>query len=124
MPTPFDNGIALWHWKGDAVGETTIDQLAQTVKRWAPAVTDLIVKTCDGAEWQGKFDRNAALRISGADRIDQWTETLQKYGLGFHAWIVPKGLNISAEADKIIQTCAVLGVKSLILDVEPYSGYF
>jgi murein DD-endopeptidase MepM/ murein hydrolase activator NlpD len=42
----------------------------------------------------------------------------------FHAWCVPKGTHLEAETDIIIQVCKRPGVKSMILDVEPYDGFW
>src|SRR5690606_41576555 len=36
MPTPYDGRVAIWHWKGDVVPETTIEDLAANLKRNAP----------------------------------------------------------------------------------------
>ncbi len=123
MPTPYDNRIALWHWKGDSLAEHTVDDLAQTIKRWAPVVTAVIVKTSDGSDWQGAYDQSA-LAINGPDSVDRWVKTLTPYGIDFHAWCVPKGVDIPGESHKIIQVCTRPGVKSMILDVEPYRGFY
>src|SRR5260221_6076293 len=56
--------------------------------------------------------------------IQRWITTLQKYGLEFHAWGVPRGLNIDGEANILTQTAQVAGVRSLILDVKPYENFF
>ena len=64
MPTPYDNRIALWHWKGDSLGENSIEDVAQTIKRWAPAVSAVFVKTSDGSEvavFMGFFDTTARM---------------------------------------------------------------
>ncbi len=128
-PTPYDGKVAIWHWKGDVVPETTIDDLAANLKRTAPYVTDLFVKTNDytasaGARWQGHWDNKRALAIDGTESIDRWVQILGRYGIGFHAWCVPRGLNTNAETDLIIQACLRPGVKSMILDVEPYDGFW
>jgi hypothetical protein len=122
--TPYDTKIAIWHHKGQSVSEQTIDQLAQTIRRLMPAASQVWVKTTDGSDWMGKFDTKRALAIDGPDSIRRWITTLQKYGLEFHAWCVPRGLNIDAEANIIIETCRIPGVRSTILDVEPYQGFY
>src|SRR5215813_4235357 len=122
--TPYDNQVALWFHDGQSVGEQTIDQLAQTIRRYAPAVSQVFVKTTDGSDWMGVYDTKPAMAISGPDAIRTWIRTLQKYGLEFHAWCVPRGLNIDAEANIIIQACQRPGVRSMILDVEPYPGFY
>ncbi len=122
--TPYDNKIAVWHHKGQAVAEQSIDELAQTIRRNAPAVSQVFVKTSDGSDWMGKYDNKSAMAIDGPAAISRWVTTLQKYGLEFHAWCVPKGANIDAEAAIIIQACQIPGVRSMILDVEPYRGFW
>ncbi len=124
MSTPYDNRVALWHWKGDSLGENSIDEVAQTIKRWAPAVTAVFVKTSDGSDWQGAYDQSRTMGINGTADVDRWVQGLAKYGIDFHAWAVPKGVDIPGESQKIIQVCNRPGVKSMILDVEPYPGFY
>jgi hypothetical protein len=122
--TPYDNKIGVWYHKGQTVRERTIDELAQNIVRLAPAVRQVFVKTSDGPFWMAQYDTKTAMRINGPDSIANWVETLQKYGLEFHAWCVPQGLDIEGESQRIIQACQVPGVRSMILDVEPYKGFF
>jgi len=122
--TPYDNKVALWYHKGQTVAEQNIDQLAQTICRYAPSVSQVFVKTSDGTDWMGKFDNKPGMAINGPADIQRWITTLQKYGLEFHAWAVPRGLNIDGEANILTQTAQVAGVRSLILDVEPYENFF
>ncbi|MEP7287700.1 MAG: SGNH/GDSL hydrolase family protein [Chloroflexota bacterium] len=122
--TPYDSEIAVWVHKGQSVPEATIDQLAQKLRRTAPAVSQVFVKTSDGSDWMAKFDTKASMAIDGPAAIGRWVTTLQKYGLEFHAWCVPRGLNIDAEANVITQACKVPGVRSMILDVEPYANFW
>src|SRR5450432_1512043 len=122
--TPYDNKAALWYHKGSTVAEQSIDQLAQTICHLAPAVSQVFVKTSDGGDWMGKFDNKPGMAINGPADIQRWITTLQKYGLEFHAWAVPKGLSIDAEASILTQTAQIGGVRSLILDVEPYQNFF
>ena len=122
--TPYDNKIAVWYHTGQSVAEQTIDQLAQSIRRYAPAVSQVWVKTSDGGDWMGKFDSKPSMAITGPDAIKTWIRTLQRYGLEFHAWAVPRGLNVDAEANVIMATCQIPGVRSMILDVEPYNGFY
>ncbi len=124
MPTPYDGKIGLWHWKGDSIVEETIPELASTIKRWAPHVTQIWVKTNDGSNWQGIYDKDPDFAVLGTDSIKRWVQALEANGLEFHAWCVPKGKDINAEADLIIQVCQQPGVRSMILDVEPYAGFW
>lgn len=128
-PTPYDGKVAIWHWRGDVVPEATIDDLARNLRRTAPHVGAVFVKTSDytprsGARWQGFWDSKRALAIDGPSSIDRWVEVLGRHGLDFHAWCVPRGLDERAETDLIIQACQRPGVKSMILDIEPYDGFW
>ena len=127
--TPYDNKVAIWHWRGDSIGESTIEELARTIKTYGPHVTQVWVKTSDytpqaGAQWMGYWDTKRNLAIDGPSSIDKWVQVLSQFGLEFHAWCVPRGLDVNAETNLIIQTCLRPGVKSLILDVEPYAGFW
>ncbi len=124
MATPYDGKVGIWHWKGDSVAEESIEALCRTIKKWAPAITQVWVKTSDGEHWQGKFDTNRNLAIDGPASVDKWVRILDSFGLEFHAWAVVKGQNVAAEADRIIEVCNRPGVRSMILDVEPYSGFW
>ena len=64
------------------------------------------------------------MAISGAGSVDQWVSACQAAGLEFHAWSVPKGLNVTEETAIIVEACARPGVQSLILDIEPYADYW
>lgn len=129
QPTPYDNKVGVWHWKGDVLPENTIEDVVRNLKAIAPHVNALYVKTndCtnrDGAQWQGFWDTKRALAIDGPASIDRWVQVLARYGMEFHAWCVPKGTHVEAETDIIVQICNRPGVKSMILDVEPYEGFW
>ncbi|MEZ4667010.1 MAG: hypothetical protein R3E39_03665 [Anaerolineae bacterium] len=127
--TPYDGKVAVWHWKGDVLPENTIEDVARNIKSVAPNVSQIWVKISDatqssGAQWQGYWDSKRSLAIDGPQSIDRWVQALAKYGMEFHAWCVPKGSHLEAETNIIIQACTRPGVKSLILDVEPYAGFW
>lgn len=122
--TPYDNKVGVWLVQGADAGEETIDELAQTLLTYAPAVNAVWVKTSDGSDWMARYDTKPAMWIDGPAAIDRWVNTLQKYGLEFHAWCVPRGLDINAETNLIIQACQRPGVRSMVLDVEPYNGFW
>ncbi len=124
MATPYDGKIGIWHWKGDSVPEDSIQAVVNTLRTRAPHVKQVWVKTSDGTRWQGTYDTDRALAIDGPDSVKRWSEVLEANGLEFHAWCVPKGRDINAEADLIIQACQQPGVRSMILDVEPYTGFW
>src|SRR5512142_364192 len=122
--TPYDNKVGVWLVAGDQIGENSIDDVAQTILIYAPAVNAVWVKTSDGSDSMAKYDSKASLHIDCPAAIDRWVSTLQKYGLEFHAWCVPRGLDINGEANVIIQACQRPGVRSMVLDVEPYPGFY
>jgi murein DD-endopeptidase MepM/ murein hydrolase activator NlpD len=124
MTTPYDGKIGLWHWKGDSITENSIQAVADTFKTSVPHAKMILVKTSDGSRWQGTYDTDRALAIDGPASIKRWSQTLDVNGMEFHAWSVPKGRDIPAETDLIIQTCLQPGVRSMILDVEPYAGFW
>lgn len=123
-PTPYDGQIGIWHWKGQAIPENTIEEFIANMKRRAPNVKQIWVKVGDGNSWQGNFDNDPDMAVKGPADVDRWVQALQRNGMEFHAWCVLKGVDPSGEADIIIKTCQRPGVKSMILDVEPYDGYW
>ncbi len=124
MTTPYDGKIGVWQWKGDSLVEETIQAVATTLKTWAPNVKQILVKTSDGSRWQGTYDTDRDLAIDGTDSIKRWVQALEANGLEFHAWCVPKGRDLVAETDLIIAACQQAGVRSMILDIEPYAGFW
>jgi murein DD-endopeptidase MepM/ murein hydrolase activator NlpD len=122
-PTPYDGKMCLWHWKGTAIPETTIAQFISNVKRDAPNLGAIFVKVGDGSSWQGNFD-SGDMAVNGPNDVARWVQELGKAGIEFHAWVVLKGVDVDGEANIMIQTANVPGVKSIILDVEPYENYW
>ena len=124
-PTPYDGAVAVWHWKGAGVGERSIEALVANLKRNAPNVRQIWVKTSDGSDWQGRFDAGGGnMAVNGVADIQRWVSILTANNMEFHAWCVPKGENVDAEANLISTVCKVPGVKSMILDIEPYTGFW
>lgn len=121
--TPYDEKLAIWHWKGSSVPETSIEQLIQNIKRRAPNVKQIWVKTSDGAQWMGEYD-DSALAINGPESVDRWVRALEANDMEFHAWCIPQGLDVEKETALIADVCQRPGVKSMIMDVEPYSGFW
>ncbi|MBN1563552.1 MAG: M23 family metallopeptidase [Anaerolineae bacterium] len=124
MATPYDGKVAIWHWRGDVIAEDTIEDLVRTLKNWAPNVTQVWVKTSDGEHFQGVFDDDRNLAIDNVASVDKWVRVLEANGMEFHAWAVVKGRNVEGEADRIIEVCNRPGVKSMVLDIEPFSGFW
>lgn len=126
MANPYDGLISVWHWQGKAIGENTINEVISTIKGWAPNVRGVWVKTSNGTVWQGTFDTKPDLAINGPDDIARWVSKLQSNGMEFHAWCVPKGRTgaLEQEAELIIQACKTPGVRSMVLDIEPYQFFW
>ncbi len=122
-PTPYDGKVAVWHWKGSAVPQNTISQVLTDIKANAPNVSQVWVKITNGTYWMSEYD-TSDMAISDAGSVDVWVSACQAAGLEFHAWCVPKGLNVQAEAAIIVEACSRPGVQSLILDIEPYADYW
>jgi len=124
MPTPYDHKVGLIFWSGQSVGENSIEQLAQTIKTQTPNATAVFVKTADGADWQGKYDKKTQMAINSFNDITKWVNVLNNFGLEFHAWVVLKGQNVNGEANRVRETCNTNGVRSMLLDVESGPNYF
>ncbi|MBZ0291812.1 MAG: hypothetical protein K8L99_04520, partial [Anaerolineae bacterium] len=124
METPFDRRILWVHWKGDVLSERTIGELADAIKRDTPNVAGVLVKTSNGATWQGKLDNKQAMAVTGTDSIKRWVDELAARGLETHLWCVVTGSDIPTEAQLIVDACRVPGVKSMLLDVEGGAAYF
>lgn len=121
--TPYDGKIAIWHWKGSSVPETSIEQFVSNIKIKAPNIKQVWVKTSDGANWMAEYD-DSALAINGPASVDRWVNVLEAYGLEFHAWCTPHGLDVDKETSLITAVCQRPGVKSMIFDIEPYTGFW
>lgn len=115
---------AIWHWKGSVISQKTIEGLAVHLNRVAPALTDVFVKVGDGGVWQGRFDNPGDMAVNGPSDLQRWVYIMKRYNLGTHAWVVLKGIDIDGEAQNIIDACKTDGIKSMILDVEPFDGYW
>lgn len=124
MSTVYDNTVGVWFWKGTSVLDETVEETVRTIKQWAPAINAIYVKTSDGGAFQGQFDTDQDFAINGPSDIDKWTRVLIPNGIAFHAWAVVKGQNIAAEAKRIVDICRYPGVTSMVLDVEPFSGFW
>ncbi|NDJ52298.1 MAG: hypothetical protein GYB68_04325, partial [Chloroflexi bacterium] len=79
MDTPYSGKVGLWHTEGQALGEESIEELAETVRTWAPVTDAIWVKVAQGAQWQGASDRKIAFRIDGPEDISRWVNTLAGY---------------------------------------------
>lgn len=124
MATPFDKKIFWLHWMGRSVGENTIEELVQTVRRYTPNVGGIAIKTSDGEYWQGRYDNKPDMAVNGPDDVLRWAKTLARNGLRTYLWCVIRGDNVDDEARVIAEACRVRGVQGMLLDVEAGEGYF
>lgn len=124
MSTPFDRRILWVHWEGEAVRESSIEALADNIKRETPNVAGVIVKTSHGAQWQGALDQRHALAINGPGDVLRWVHTLTEHGLEAHLWCAVQGQDIGRESDLIVAACNVEGVRSMLLCVDTGPEYF
>jgi murein DD-endopeptidase MepM/ murein hydrolase activator NlpD len=122
--SPYEGKIYLWHWEGDAVGEPDIPSVASTLRNYGQAVDGLFIKTSNATSWQGAYDSKTTMEINGPADVAKWVNTLSPYGYEVHIWAVVKGLDVPGEIDKIVTAAKVPGVRSLILDVEPYEQFW
>ena len=121
--TPYDGQSAYWFWKGSMVSENSIKQLVANLQNQTPELSQIFVKTSDGSHWMGRYD-HGDMAIEGQASIDRWVGILEQQKLEFHAWCVPRGLDLDAETKIIIETGRRPGVRSIILDIEPYHHYW
>ena len=123
MATPYDGKVAVWLER--RLYRRRHDRGPRTNHQDLGAGCDPgLVKTSDGENWQGEFDTDRDMAIDSVASVDKWVRVLEAHGMEFHAWAVVKGRNITAEADRIIEVCNRPGVKSMVLDVEPYAGFW
>lgn len=124
MATPYDGKVGIFHVSGAWIGEATIDDVITNVKASCPVADMILVKTSNDVRWEGQIDTKASMKIDGPASIATWVSKLQAKGLEFHAWCVVTGMDIAGETARIVEACSVPGVKSMILDVEPYSDFW
>lgn len=125
MATPYDGKVSFWHVQGDWVlGVPDIESLIGIVKQKAPATDAVFLKATNGTSWIGVRDTNSDMAVKGPDDIARWVSKLNDAGLECHVWCVVQGLDVPAEIALVTQAASVAGVKSLILDVEPYADFW
>lgn len=123
MPTPYDGKILLVQVKGQFLARKSHGDVARLIAEQTPNVDGVFLQVSQGKEWQGRFD-NDVKEVEGPNGVSQWVSALASRGLETHVWGIPHGLNIEAEAQRLIDAAKVSGVKSLGLDVEHGSLYY
>lgn len=80
------------------------------------------VKAWDQVYWMSNFDGHAAA-VSGPAQIAKLVSTYKAQGIDLLLWCVPKGRNVAAMLSLAKKCVDVPGVKGLVMDVEPFSGF-
>lgn len=127
QPNFYDGRLSLVYWTPRSIVETTIAQFADSLRNGAPNINGVMVKTNNGAVWQGAFDSSKPnLNINSTADVQRWVDALAAKGLETHAWGVVRGINgsVQAEIDRFVQIAQVPGVRSLLLDLEEGPAYF
>lgn len=126
--TPYDGKLNWWHFRTNYVAYEyqTPAALAREVRKRTPDATGIVAKVAHGATWEGKFGNNSRrpLDLCWTGDVTNWVAALADVGLELHLWAVPTSDNPQREAEVHAQAASVPGVKSLILDVEPYEGFW
>jgi hypothetical protein len=79
------------------------------------------LKSHDGLTWMSRFDSHPQA-VAGPTQLAALKDMYEAQGIYFHAWCVPHGTAPETEA---VLAGHVLGVTNiLILDVEPYDGFW
>ena len=84
-------------------------------------IKTVYIKTHDGTDWMSTYDPNPSA-VSGPDALRNLITNYSYQGIDVVAWFVPYGTDIEGQlqrAREVIDT----GVKGIIADVEPYSGF-
>lgn len=126
---PYDGKILLVNWKGATTPGRTVAEVVQLIKDKMPNVSGVMLKTSNGISWQGHLSSGdgSEQSITSTAKIKGWVDAFAEQGLEIHVWGVPRGKraeDIEREAKLLARAANVSGVKSLLLDVEHYAGYW
>ena len=124
MTTPFDGKLNWWYWNSSSVIYTTQTRIAREVVWRTPKASGVIVKVAHGHTWEGPKGSGKPIAIHGPDDVALWGQKLAAYNLDLHIWAVPVGADPQREAMVVAQAANAPWVKSVILDVEPYDGFW
>ena len=126
MTTPFDGKLNWWHFRASGLDSTirTPTELAQEIKARTPGASGVIVKVVHGHTWEGATSGARVLDMRNTGDLALWARVMHSLGLDLHIWATPVGADPQREAAAVAQAANVAGVQSLILDVEPYAGFW
>ena len=84
-------------------------------------IKTVYIKTHDGTDWMSTYDPNPNA-VSGPDALRNLITAYSYQGIDVVAWFVPYGTDIEGQLQRAREVIDA-GVKGLIADVEPYSGF-
>lgn len=94
--------------------------IAPIIRGWN--FTAVAVKALDGATWMNAYDTSTDA-IKGVDSLLSWLQSFNSHGLAMDVWVVPTKDTLSQAIPLYAQILASLPGR-LILDLEPYSGFW
>ncbi len=106
---------SVWVWRFDVDGDPQ-----DVLNKARSAGTGIILKTHDGADWMGTYDKSPTA-INGPLEVRQMADMFESQGVPFHAWCVVQGEDPIREA----QICSDVlnnGARTMIFDLEPSDG--
>ncbi|HET8945145.1 MAG TPA: hypothetical protein VFO59_10220, partial [Dehalococcoidia bacterium] len=84
-------------------------------------IKTVYIKTHDGTDWMSTYDSHPKA-VSGPDALRNLVRDYSYQGIGVVAWFVPYGTDIEGQLQRAREVIDA-GVKGLVADVEPYSGF-
>ena len=133
MTTPYDGKILLVNWQGQRTPGNSVFDVVTLIRNKMPNVAGIMLRTSNGVSWEGHLGDSGPLAVTGVTRIREWVEGFAMQGLEVHVWGKPRAKrpegadtspDIQKEANKFVDAAKVLGVKSLLLDVEHGEAYW
>jgi murein DD-endopeptidase MepM/ murein hydrolase activator NlpD len=122
-PNLFDGRLAVFVWQPGSLAESSLSQLAGSLRAAAPNVNAVIVRALTGLGWAAKGDRRKPnLAVAALADLQRWVHELGARGLEVHAWAVVSGSLPRRELDRLAEIALHSGVRSLLLDLAPRTG--
>lgn len=115
---PLSGRRGVWLQQLSATGEETFAGVLETMKKYGFGC--LCMKVGEGLSWVGTWDPTTPIRSLAEMQAVQGQ--CAEAGVTFCPVIVPRGINIEAEAGFAADIATAAG--SVMLDVEPYPNYF
>jgi LysM repeat protein len=116
-PRPNDPHHLVWAW------QFSVDAAPNFIgARLRDNNLGLLLKTHDGIEWMGQYDKSP-FAVSGPAQVQTLARYYEDAGVPFHAWAVLKGIDVIREARMAADVLGA-GVRSLYLDIEPFDGFW